>query len=45
VNLDMNAAAAIENVVPTSLSERQGNGVVESEVEAALVRPVVDEEP
>lgn len=43
VNLDMNAAAALETVVPTPLCERQGNGVVESEVEAALVRPVVDE--
>ncbi|EFH60846.1 hypothetical protein ARALYDRAFT_477953 [Arabidopsis lyrata subsp. lyrata] len=45
VNLDMNAAAAFETAVPTSLSERQGNGVVESEVEAASasVRPVVDE--
>lgn len=30
-------AAASETVVPAPLSERQGNGVVESEVEAALV--------
>lgn len=43
VNPDMNAAAALETVIPTPLCERQGNGVVESEVEAALVRPVVDE--
>ncbi|XP_019096908.1 PREDICTED: DEAD-box ATP-dependent RNA helicase 40 [Camelina sativa] len=40
VKPDMNA---VETVVPTAMSERQGNGVVESEVEAALVRPVVDE--
>ncbi|WZZ42000.1 hypothetical protein YC2023_038259 [Brassica napus] len=37
VNPDTVGTAASETVVPTPLSERQGNGVVESEVEAALV--------
>ncbi|XP_013735897.2 DEAD-box ATP-dependent RNA helicase 40 [Brassica napus] len=38
VNPDtVGTAAASETVVPAPLSERQGNGVVESEVEAALV--------
>lgn len=43
VNPDMNTAAGLETEVPTASSERQGNGVVETEVEAALARPVVDE--
>ncbi|CAH2054813.1 unnamed protein product [Thlaspi arvense] len=43
VNPDTVAAAAFETVVSTPLSERQGNGVVEPEAEAALVRPVIDD--
>lgn len=37
MNPDIVGAVATENVVPAPLSERQGNGVVDSEVKAALV--------
>ncbi|KAJ0249652.1 DEAD-box ATP-dependent RNA helicase 40 [Hirschfeldia incana] len=37
VNPDIEGATASETVVPAPLSERQGNGVVESEVKPALV--------
>ncbi|CAA7015995.1 unnamed protein product [Microthlaspi erraticum] len=42
VNPDI-AAAAPETAVRTPLSEKQGNGIVQTEVEAALVRQVADE--
>lgn len=43
VNPDIAAAAAPETAVRTPLSERQGFGIVQTEVEAALVRQVADE--